>query len=116
MAVVKNIDRLKNREMTSRDENDQMAIFTVFRLTEGFSFLEEDFFAGSRFAGVIFNPGFDGIAGKIMTIKFKVKEAGVANLNMSSGLVLANDGAGTSVATTLGTKYLRLDKNIKKNL
>ena len=61
-----------------------------------------------NFQGVIFNPGFQGEAGKIITIKFKVKKVGTANLNLSSGVVLANDGNGTTVPTTLGGKKVDL--------
>lgn len=100
---------------------DKLEIVSISKTDSIFTFwAQEPTFSNTdgqaSFAGVIFNPGFVGQVGKIMTIKFKIKEAGMANLNLSSGLVLANDGAGTSVATTLGTKYLRLDKTAKKNL
>jgi four helix bundle protein len=54
-----------------------------------------------NFEGIVLNPGFTGSNGKILAITFKVKSAGVANLNFSSGSVLANDGKGTNILKTL---------------
>lgn len=56
--------------------------------------------------GVILTPGFQGSAGKIITIKFRVKKAGIADLVFSSGAILANDGLATNV--TKEFKNLRL--------
>jgi len=54
------------------------------------------------FEGVAFNPGYTGPAGRILSIIFKVKNAGSANLSFSSGSVLANDGQGTEIVSSLG--------------
>jgi hypothetical protein len=51
------------------------------------------------FKGIIFNPGFIGKKGKIITIYFKTKSAGSANIDFSSKTVLANDGLGTEILT-----------------
>ena len=56
-----------------------------------------------NFEGIILNPGFRGSGGKIMTINFKVKSAGQAGLNFSSGSCLANDGAGTNILSGMGS-------------
>jgi len=50
-----------------------------------------------NFEGIALNPGFTGASGKLITINFKVKAAGSAALNFSSGSVLANDGQGTNI-------------------
>lgn len=55
-----------------------------------------------HFEGIVFNPGFTGSAGKIININFKVKAAGIAPLSFSSSSVLANDGQGTNILTSLG--------------
>ncbi len=52
------------------------------------------------FEGVVPNPGFTGSAGKILTVAFRVKAVGAANLTFSSASVLANDGMGTNVLTS----------------
>ena len=56
----------------------------------------------ATFEGIILNPGFRGQAGKIITITFKVKATRSASLTFSSASVLANDGQGTNILTTLG--------------
>lgn len=53
------------------------------------------------FEGIVLNPGYAGNFGKILNITFKAKAAGVANLNFSSGSILANDGSGTNILTEL---------------
>lgn len=61
-----------------------------------------------NFEGIILNPGFTGINGKIITINFKVKAAGTALLNFSSGSILANDGKGTNILASLGKTQFNL--------
>ena len=62
------------------------------------------------FEGIVLNPGFIGAAGKAITINFKVKAAGIAFLNFSSGSVLANDGKGTNILSTLGSAQFNLSE------
>ncbi len=59
--------------------------------------------------GVVLNPGFTGSSGKVITITFKVKSAGPTPLNFTSGSVLANDGNGTNILTSLGSAEFTLD-------
>lgn len=54
-----------------------------------------------HFEGVAMNPGYSGSAGKIITVTFKVKTPGVAELVLTGGSVLANDGQGTNVLTDM---------------
>jgi len=49
------------------------------------------------FAGVIFNPGFQGSLGKVLTVRFKAIGSGTAKLSVTSSRILANDGEGTSL-------------------
>lgn len=57
-----------------------------------------------NFEGIVYNPGYTGAAGKVLTINFRVKKAGTtAVVNFASGSVLANDGAGTNILSNLGT-------------
>lgn len=53
------------------------------------------------FEGIVPNPGYTGANGKILTITFKARSAGVANVSFSSGSVLANDGTGTNILNGL---------------
>lgn len=59
--------------------------------------------AGSvSFEGVVLNPGYKGSAGKILTVNFRVKKNGDAKLTFLNGEILANDGVGTSILSSLG--------------
>lgn len=49
------------------------------------------------FEGIVLNPGYTGSSGKILTITFRARSAGQANLSFSSGSVLANDGTGANI-------------------
>ena len=50
-----------------------------------------------HYEGIILNPGFNDTKGKIITITFKAKAAGTADLSFTSASILANDGLGTNV-------------------
>lgn len=45
--------------------------------------------------------GYTGAAGNIMTVTFKAKGSGAVKVNFSSGSVLANDGMGTNVLSSM---------------
>jgi hypothetical protein len=55
-----------------------------------------------NFEGVVLPPWYAGSSGKILTITFKAKETGIANLSYISGSVLAADGAGTDIMVGTG--------------
>jgi len=61
-----------------------------------------------NFEGIVLNPGFTGAKGKIVTVIFKVKAAGVASLKFSSVSVLANDGQGTNILASLENAFFSL--------
>lgn len=61
-----------------------------------------------NFEGIVPSPGFIGASGKIITINFKVKSAGVAIINFASGSVLANDGSGTNILKNSGSAQFNL--------
>lgn len=56
-----------------------------------------------HFEGISLNPGYTGKAGRIVTITFKAKIPGDANLRIASAQALANDGQGTSILAGVGT-------------
>jgi len=56
-----------------------------------------------RFVGVVLNPGYTGSAGRILRITFNARNLGTAPVTFQTGSVLANDGAGTDITSTLGT-------------
>jgi hypothetical protein len=55
------------------------------------------------FGGGMPPPPYKGTAGQICTISFKAKAAGTAAVRFTSGAVLANDGKGTNVITSMGS-------------
>ena len=50
-----------------------------------------------EFSGGLPTPGFKGNQGKILTITFRAKKEGRADIKFEEGLVLANDGEGTDI-------------------
>jgi len=76
--------------------NKSGAIFSLW--------VEEPTFSNSAgtisFVGGLPNPGFNGTAGKIISVVFRVKKAGSATVIFASGVVRANDGFGTDILKT----------------
>ncbi len=66
------------------------------------------------FEGIVLNPGFTGKSGKIISVEFRAKTSGSGDVNFRSGSVLANDGSGTNVLTSMGSvKFSVVDPNEK---
>ena len=61
-----------------------------------------------RFEGIVLNPGFSG-DGNLLNIVFRAKTEGVADLSFSEGTVLANDGFGTNILSSLSTARVTLE-------
>ena len=57
------------------------------------------------FAGGLPSPGYTGSSGTIILITFQAKAAGTASVSIGSASVLANDGFGTDVLTSVGSGY-----------
>ncbi|MEA3272147.1 MAG: cohesin domain-containing protein [Patescibacteria group bacterium] len=53
------------------------------------------------FAGGLPTPGFNGNVGQLITITFRAKNNGTANVHILSGAVLANDGFGTNILSRI---------------
>lgn len=49
----------------------------------------------ASFDGGLPNPGFNGAAGKLVSLTFRAKKAGIANLSFLEAAVRVNDGLGT---------------------
>lgn len=60
------------------------------------------------FEGIILNPGFVGEGGVLFSVTFEAKQSGLADLRYSEGAVLANDGYGTNLLTTLSSASFRI--------
>lgn len=52
-----------------------------------------------HFQGAILNPGYKGDRAKIFSIEFSGKKEGIASLEFSKGIILANDGKGTDISS-----------------
>lgn len=74
--------------------------------------VQEPIFSNSQgainFAGGKPSPGFSGTAGTIITVTFRAKTAGQANLGFAAGSVLADDGKGTNILSGLGSAIFNL--------
>jgi hypothetical protein len=60
------------------------------------------------YEGIVLNPGFQKANGKIISVSFKVKASGTAQIKFTSGAVLANDGLGTNILSGLGSAQYTL--------
>jgi len=65
------------------------------------------------FEAIVLNPGFTGSAGRIITINFRVRSSGDANVGFSAGVALANDGVGTSILESLGNANFSLAEAVE---
>src|SRR3989339_1853931 len=90
-------------EVTSLSKNG--SIISLWPQEQGFSNTN----GIVNFEGIVLNPGYTGSAGKILTINFKTKAVGIANIKFSSGSVLANDGQGTNVLDSLGSTSMSIE-------
>lgn len=89
-------------EVISLSKTD--SIFTLWAQEPSFSNS-----AGTiNFEGIMFNPGFKGLIGKLLTINFRVKASGSVLLSFLSGSVLANDGQGTNILTSFDNTQVNL--------
>jgi hypothetical protein len=64
-----------------------------------------------NFSAIKLNPGYIGQKGKIVDVIFKVRSAGVAEVNFASGSVLANDGKGTNLLNSLNSAVYSLKQS-----
>ncbi len=59
-----------------------------------------------KFEGVLPNPGYTGSRGNLLTINFRPVKIGTAQVKISAGAILANDGNGTNIMKNLqGATY-----------
>ncbi len=77
---------------------------------------EEPFYSNSNgtasLQGIIPNPGWKGQGGIVVTLVFKVKAAGAADISFASASVLANDGLGTNILSKTFSKTLSLGNSV----
>lgn len=98
---------------------DKLEVVSLSKVGSIFSlWVQEPSFSNSlgtvNFEGVVFNPGFTGASGKLMTINFKAKKAGTSNLSFLSGSVLANDGNGTNILSGSGIARFTFNETEQK--
>ncbi len=67
----------------------------------------------AHFEGITVDPGYSGSSGKIITLTFKARNEGTANVKFSSSSVLANDGMGTNVLNNSGTAVFTIGEGKK---
>lgn len=62
------------------------------------------------FEGVVFNPGYKGPDGRLLTITFKAKNTGDSIVNFSESSVYANNGEGTNILkNSINGRYIISD-------
>lgn len=85
---------------------DKLEIITTSKVGSIFNlWLEEPVFSNQdgtiKFQGGVPNPGFIGNGGTVLNIIFKAKTPGVASVTWQKAEVLAHDGKGTNILTSL---------------
>ncbi|GMX58421.1 MAG: hypothetical protein MCSN_0750 [Candidatus Microsyncoccus archaeolyticus] len=98
---------------------DKLEVVSLSKVGSIFSlWVQEPSFSNSLgtvgFEGVVFNPGFTGASGKLMTINFRAKKSGISNLSFLSGSVLANDGNGTNILSGSGVARFTFNETEKE--
>lgn len=66
-----------------------------------------------RFGGGVPMPGYNGTNGHVLSVKFKAKAPGVAQVYFTSGAVLANDGKGTNILASMGVGSYTISPRIE---
>lgn len=67
-----------------------------------------------QFEGIVPNPGYTGTFGRVLSITFRVLQAGDARISVLNGSVLANDGEGTQILKNSSDLILVLQEENKK--
>lgn len=63
------------------------------------------------FEGIVLNPGYKGSAGKLISITFRGNANTQADVRITNGSVLANDGQGTELISGLGSASFVIGSN-----
>jgi len=82
--------------LTALSVSSSGSIFSMWVEQPKFSNIDGTVF----FNGGVPTPGYTGTRGKIMSVVFKAKKAGVAKLSFSSANIYANDGMGTDITSS----------------
>ncbi len=95
--------------------SDKLQVTSVSKIGSVLSlWVQEPSFSNSKgtvtFEGVVPNPGFSESNGRVLAVNFKVVGTGTADVKLSSGSILANDGYGTNVLKTLGSASFTLEQ------
>ena len=61
-----------------------------------------------RFEGIVLNPGYQGLGGRLFTISLSARKEGVATLSFSDGSILANDGLGSNIIDSLSSLSINI--------
>jgi hypothetical protein len=93
-------------------DSDKLEVVSISKSGSLFSLWaqEPSFSAGTvRFEGIVLNPGYKGSGGKLISFTLRAKAAGDAEVRLSNGSVLANDGNGTNILTSMGSARFSLE-------
>ena len=92
-------------DATLKFDTAQLSVISVSKGTIFNIWTQEPSFSNSAgtisFGGGATPPGYTGSAGAIISVVFQAKAAGTGRVSFTNGSVLANDGRGTNVLTTM---------------
>ncbi len=93
-------------------DSDKLEIVSISKSGSLFSlWAQEPSFSADtvRFEGIVLNPGYKGSGGKLISFTLRVKAPGDAEVRLSNGSVLANDGNGTNILTGMGSARFSIE-------
>ncbi len=110
---------INNAEAIIQFPSNLLEVVSVSKNSSVFSlWVEEPTFSNSsgtvKFNGGVPNPGFNGSNGSLVSITFRAKAVGNANVRFTSSSVLANDGQGTNVLSGTGQANFSVVKAAEK--
>ncbi len=105
-------EAINNAEANISFPTEMLDVASVSKGSVFSLWVEEPAFSNSAgtvsFNGGVPTPGYNGSAGTLLSITFRVKKAGTASIYFASAAVRANDGIGTDVLAGLGQVSLTL--------
>ena len=112
-VYVSSADQVMNAASGEIDvDSDKLEVVSISKSGSLFSlWAQEPSFSADtvRFEGIVLNPGYKGSGGKLISFTLKAKAVGDAQVRLTNGSVLANDGNGTNILTSMGSARFSLE-------
>ena len=103
-------------EGTLNFNNNELEVVKISKTGSIFSLWTNEPIFSNSIGNIVFGGGspsvFNGTSGTIITITFRAKIAGSSNVTFSSGSILAADGKGTNILTSMNSGTYKLQPKV----